>query len=168
MLYDCGKQREHHVARSASAHIAVQEQRPPSAPAVSAGEAWRLVAPWLGYVFLGAAALLGLFTASGADDAATYASGLATFAVAASLIAWRMKRQLDGYEVGFLLPVAVSSSDALLVTIAVLGAMGLAGAVLAATVGGTVYGIGLALFIICAAFIFIEIKRYFDGRERGG
>lgn len=135
---------------------------------MSGREAWRLVAPWLGYVFLGAAALLGLFTASGADDQATYASGLATFAVAASLIAWRMKRQLDGYEVGFLLPVAVANADALLVTIAVLGAMGLAGATMAAAVGGTVYGIGMALFIICAAFIFIEIKRYFDRRERGG
>jgi hypothetical protein len=156
------------VAHPSRPHVAVQENPPPTAPAVSAWAAWRLVAPWLGYGFLGGAAVLGLFTASGADDEATYASGLATFAVAALLIAWRMKQQLDGREIGFLLPVSAEGSDTLFVAIAVLAALGLAGAILAATVGGTVYGIGIALFIIAAAFIFVEIKRYFDRHERDG
>lgn len=146
----------------------MQENSAPTAPALNAGEAWRLVAPWLGYFFLGAAAVLGLITASGGSDDATYASGLATFAVAVLLIAWRMKRQLDGCEIGFLLPISAAGSDTLLVTIAVLAALGLAGAILAATVGGMLYGIGIALFIISSAFIFIEIKRYFDRSERGG
>jgi hypothetical protein len=138
-----------------------------TAPALGAGAVWRMVAPWLGYAFLAVAAVLGLFTASGAGDRATYASGLATVAIAALLIAWRMKQQFDGVEVGFLLPVSAAGPDTLFVTLVVLGVLGLAGAILAATVGGTVYGIGIALFIIAALFIFIEIKRYFDRRERG-
>jgi hypothetical protein len=143
-------------------------QEDPTLPALSGGAAWRLVGPWLGYAFLGAAAVLGLFTASGATDGATYDSGLVATAVALILVAWRMKKQLDGRDIGFLLPVAPADSDTLFVTIALLAVLGVVGGVLAATVGGTLYGIGLALLIICAAFIFFEIKRYFDRSERGG
>ena len=131
-------------------------------------ELWRLVAPWFGYAFLVMAAVLGLFTASGNVDGATYASGLGTFALAVLLIAVRMKRQLDGREVGFLwAAVAARDTDTLLVSIALLTVLGLVGAILAATVGGALYGEGLALFIVCAGFIFLDIKRYFDQREQG-
>ena len=116
-----------------------------------------MIAPWLGHVFLAGAGILGLFTASGAGDRATYAVGLATFAVAVILIAVRIRRQIDGREIPFLLAVTVTNSDELFVTIAVLAVLGLVGAVLAAAVGGTVYAIGLALLIICYALIFYEI-----------
>jgi hypothetical protein len=144
------------------AHSSAPQDRPHP---TSADEVWRLIAPWLGYVFLGAAAILGLFTASAASDSPTYDSGLATFAVAGILIVMRMKRQLDGRETGFLLPVTASSGDALVVTIALLAVLGIVGGVLAATVGGSIYAIGLALFVISAALIFFEIKRYFDRRD---
>lgn len=127
-----------------------------------------MIAPWLGYVFLTSAGLLGLFTASGAADQATYVCGLLTFAVAAVLIAARIMRQLDGAEVGFLLPVATAGFDTLVVIIAVLAMLGLVGAALAAAEGGALYGIGLALFAICAAMIFTELKRYFDRIDRAG
>jgi hypothetical protein len=126
------------------------------------------VAPWLGHVFLAAAAVQGLFTASGDADSATYAAGLATFFVAVLVIFVRIKRQLDGRDVGFLLPVAATNADSLFVTVAVLAVLGLVGLVLAATVGGLLYSIGLALFIISAALIFGDIKSYFDLRDRGG
>jgi hypothetical protein len=147
---------------------ALQDNERPTAPAVPAREVWRLVAPWLGYVFLVFAGVLGLFTASGAADRPTYVSGLVTFAVAGVLIALRMMRQLDGKDVGFLLPVAAAGIDTLVVTVAVLGVLGLVGAVLAAAVGGALYGIGLAFFVICAALIFTELKRYFDNIDRAG
>jgi hypothetical protein len=35
-------------------------------------------------------------------------------------------------------------------------------------VGGELYGIGLALFVITVAIIFSNIKRYYDLRERDG
>jgi hypothetical protein len=114
-----------------------------------------MVAPWLGYGFLAASGVLGLFTASAATDAPTYAAGLGTFVLAIVIIVMRMKRQLDGREIGFLLAVSVTSVEALFVSIAVLGVLGLV-------------GIGLALFIMCAAFILSDIKGYFDGLERHG
>jgi hypothetical protein len=146
-------------------HGAVRDEA--ALPAVGANEAWRLVAPWLGYAFLAAALVLGLFTASGASDRATYDSGLAAVAIAAILVAWRMKQQLDGRDIGFLVPVTPADSDTLLVTIAILAVLAVVGGVLAATVGGTLYGIGLALVLVSAAFIFVEIKRYFDRRDGG-
>jgi hypothetical protein len=147
---------------------ALQDSEPATAPTVPARELLRMVAPWLGYVFLVFAGVLGLFTASAAADQATYVSGLVTFAVAGVLIVLRMMRQLDGADVGLLLPIAAAGIDTLLVTVAVLGVLGLVGAVLAAAVGGALYGIGLALFVICAALIFTELKRYFDRIDRAG
>jgi hypothetical protein len=131
-------------------------------------ELWRLAAPGLGYAFLTVAAVIGLFTSSGTVDDATYASGLVTFAVAVLLIAARIKRQFDGHAVGFLWAgVATRDTDTLWVSIAFLTVLGIFGAILAASVGGTLYGEGIALFIVCAAFIFFDIKRYFDQREGG-
>lgn len=150
------------------AHTEIHSAAPQDEPRpVAAGEVWRLIAPGLGYVFLAAAAILGLFTASGATDSGTYYSGLATFALAVIIAAVRMKLQLDGRETGFLLPVTAASSDALVVTIALLAVLGLFGVVLAASVGGDVYSIGLALFVISAALIFLEMKRYFDRADAG-
>jgi hypothetical protein len=146
-------------------HDAAQHNAEDGPRPVGADEVWRLVAPGLGYIFLAAAAVLGLFTASGAADSATYAAGLGTFILAAVIIAVRMKRQFDGDRVGFLLEISVASTDSLLVSIAVLTVLALVGVVLAATVGGTLYGIGLALFVIATLLIFRDIKRYFDQRE---
>jgi hypothetical protein len=53
-------------------------------------EVWCMLAPWLGYVFLIGAALLGLFTASGAEDEGGYAAGIATFLLAMLLVALRI------------------------------------------------------------------------------
>ena len=127
-----------------------------------------MIAPWLGHAFLAFAAVLGLFTASGGADRGAYSVGIVTFAVAALLVAVRAKRQLDGAEVGFLLPVAVADFDTLIVTVALLAVLGVAGAVIAAAEGGMLYGVGLALFAVATALIFTEIKRYFDRRDEGG
>ena len=154
------------MADRAVSHAALHTEAPLAA--ASAAEIWRMVVPWLGYGFLAASGVLGLFTASAATDDPTYAAGLGTFMLAIVIIVMRMKRQLDGREIGFLLAVSVTSVEALFVSIAVLGVLGLVGLVLAATVGGSLYGIGLALFIICAAFILSDIKRYFDALERHG
>jgi len=132
----------------------------------SLGEVWQLIAPWLGHALLAAAAVFGLLVASGAPDSATYDAGMATFLIAIAIIAIRLKRQLDGVYVGLLLPIAVTQEDSLYVSIALLTALGLGGAILADLVGGVFYGIGLALFVLSAALIFSNIKRYFDFRER--
>jgi hypothetical protein len=135
---------------------------------VDAAEVWRLIAPGLGYAFLAVAAVLGLVTASGEVDGATYAAGLATFVLAVIIIAVRLKRQFDGGAVGLLLDVSVASTDSLFLSIAVLTVLALAGLIVAAAIGGSLYGIGLALFVIGTAMIFRDIKRYFDRREGSG
>jgi hypothetical protein len=132
---------------------------------VTSAEVWRLVAPGLGYVFLVVAAVLGLFTASDAPDTATYDAGLGLFVLALVLVMLRLKRQFDGRRVGLLLPLLVENTDSLVVVIALLVALALGGLVLAATVGGSLYTIGLALFIVATALIFGELKRYFDRRD---
>jgi len=147
-------------------HDAAQHDAAGMPQPVGADAVWRMIAPGLGYVFLTGAAVLGLFTASGNVDDATYAAGLGLFVLAAVIIALRLKRTFDGREVGILLEVSVASTDSLFVSIAVLAVLALVGAVLAATVGGTLYGVGLALFVIASAMIFRDIKRYFDERER--
>jgi len=144
-------------------HPAEERPRP-----ITGIEVWRLVAPGLGYVFLAAAGVLGLFTASDARDGATYSAGLGLFILAVLLMGLRLKRQFDGEAVGFFLPLLVEGTDSLIVAIVVLVALGLVGLVLAATVGGNLYNIGLALFVIAMAIIFGELKRYFDHRERDG
>ena len=50
--------------------------------------------------------------------------GSSASAIAVVLAAWRMKQQLDGREIGFLLPVTPGDSDTLLVTILILGVLG--------------------------------------------
>jgi len=132
---------------------------------VALAEVWAMLSPWIGHVLLIAAAIFGLATASGAPDEAAYDVGMVTFLVAAVLIAFRVKRQLDGAAVGLLLPVAIEREDGLLVTIAALTVLGLVGGILAASVGGVFYGVGLALFLICVGMIFFEIKHYFDRRD---
>jgi hypothetical protein len=123
------------------------------------------IAPWLGHGLLVAAGIFGLSTASGAPDDATYDAGMITFALAVLILAIRLKRQLDGDELGLLLPVSVGREDGLILSIALLTVLGLGGAIVAATTGGIFYGVGLALFIISAALIFHEIKQYFDRNE---
>jgi hypothetical protein len=130
--------------------------------------AWRLIAPGLGYVLLAAAALLGLFAASGAADGEAYAVGLATFALAALIIGWRLKDQFDGKDDGLLLPVTVASEDALFLLIAVMTVLGLAGLLVAAEAEGAFHAAGIALFCVAALLIFLNIKAYFDRREGGG
>ena len=151
---------------TASSHDALQHPGAEPPHPVAAIEVWRLVAPGLGYVCLAAAGVLGLFTASDAPDGITYAAGLGLFVLVVVLMALRLKRQFDGVGVGFLLPVLVEDTDSLIVAIAVLVLLGLVGLVLAATVGGSLYGIGLALFVVTTAIIFGELKRYFDRRDR--
>jgi hypothetical protein len=144
------------------------EAADPAAVRTDLATVWRLVAPWLGYLLLAAAGLLGLFTASDAGEGEGYAAGLLTFGLAVLIIAWRMRDQLDGRDVGLFLPVMVEGEDALLLWIAVMTALGIAGLLVAAGSESVLHTAGIALFVVAALFIFFAVKRNFDRRERGG
>jgi hypothetical protein len=126
---------------------------------------WRLLAPWLGYLLIGAAGVLGLFTASGDPQGDAYIAGMVTFGIAVLMIALRIRHQFDGRYDGLLLAASVRSGDALMLYIPIIGALAVGGLVLAAMTDGIFHNAGLAFFAVCAMLIYVSVKRYFDFRE---
>jgi CDP-diglyceride synthetase len=138
----------------------------PGGDRVAIGEVGRWLAPWLLGAFLVLAMLLGLFTASRAEDDASYALGFVTAGLALLVLAWRIRRVADGRNA--VAPVLVDDPTALVIAIALLAVLAIAGLWLAARSGVvTVEAVGYALFGFCLAFIFANLKHYFDRREGG-
>lgn len=129
---------------------------------------WRLLAPWLGYLLIGAAGVLGLFTASGNPEGDGYVAGMVTFGIAVVMIALRIRHQFDGRYDGLLLAASVNSGDALTFYIPIIGVLGIGGLVLAAETDGIFHDAGFAFFGVCAVMIYVSVKRYFDNYERRG
>lgn len=127
---------------------------------------WRLLTPWLGYLLIGAAGVLGLFTASGQPHGDPYIAGMVTFGVAVVMIALRIRHQFAGRYDGLLLATSVNSGDALAFYIPIVGALGIGGLVLAAETDGIFHDAGFAFFGVCAVMIYVSVKRYFDDYER--
>jgi uncharacterized membrane protein len=146
-------------------HTAPGGQHP--LPSVPGTEVWRLLAPWLGYLVITLAAIVGLFAAAGLADPADRSAGVLCFFLAAALIAWRIHRQTGGEEDGFFLRLAIRSSDELLRAVAIFAVLGVCG-LLAATAGEGVFrSCGVAFFICCVGLIFFHMKGYFDYRDGG-
>jgi hypothetical protein len=140
---------------------------PSSRDRVAFDELWRWVAPWLAGAFLVLAALLGLFTASRAQTDGSYVIGFVTAGLALLMLAWRLKRALDGDRVPA--SVLVDDATALVVVIALLAVLAVGGLLLAARSDEAVpEAVGYALFGFALVFIFANLKHYFDARERGG
>jgi hypothetical protein len=140
---------------------------PSSRDRVGFDELWRWLAPWLVGAFLALAALLGLFTASRAQTDGSYAIGFATAGLALLMLAWRLKRALDGDRAPA--SVLVDDATALVVVIALLTALAVGGLLLAARSGEVVpEAVGYALFGFSLVFIFANLKHYFHRRERRG
>jgi hypothetical protein len=132
---------------------------------VGARQFWAWSAPWVGYALLALAGVLGLFTASDAEDPASYFAGMLTFVLAVAIIAFLLKRQFDGPGESIWWAVTPTSADALWFHIPILAVLGLVGLVLGASEGGIFAYAGLAFFVACALLIFLSIKHYFDLRE---
>jgi hypothetical protein len=145
---------------------AMQHQDTAPAERVGLGEVWRWLAPWLLGGFLAAAVFLGFYAASRAQDDGTYILGFVTAGLAFLMLAWRVKLALDGR--GSVAPVLVDDASALVIVIALLAVLAVGGLVLTARGGASVLeAVGYALFGFCLAFIFGNLKHYFDARERG-
>lgn len=126
---------------------------------------WRWTAPWLFGALLVAAALLGLFAASRAQDDGSYAIGFATAGLSLLLLAWRIKSILDGGPAA--VSLLVEDSTALVVLILLLAALAVAGLFLAARSAAILpEAAGYALFVVALAFIFANLKHYFDRRDQ--
>lgn len=128
-------------------------------PRVSAAEILRWLAPWLFGAALVAAFLLGLIMASAASNSGDRALGYATAGLALLALAWDIKASFDGRR----LSLWVETAEALLVLIVLLGALAIAGLILAARAESfALQSTGYALFIVALALAFLNLKHYFD------
>ncbi|MBU6507458.1 MAG: hypothetical protein KGQ82_08160 [Alphaproteobacteria bacterium] len=123
---------------------------------------WIWIAPWLAGALLGGAALLGVFTASGAHDGDTYAVGLFTAGLALVALVWLVKRSVDGPARGWSFDLLVEQPESLLVLIALLAAIGIGGLFLAADTRGAAELAGYALFVVCLVLVAWNLKHYYD------
>lgn len=147
---------------------AMQDDGTARAERVGLGELWRWAAPWALGALLVLAALLGFFAASRARDDGDYAMGFVTAGLALLVLAWRIKRASDGAAPLAPLPVLVDDAAALVILIALLAALAIAGLLLAARSGESeLEATGYGLFGFSLVFIFWNLKHYFDGRDRG-
>lgn len=128
------------------------------------------MAPWLVGALLAFSALLGFFTASGAQDDGTYAAGLVTAALSLVALGWCVKRYFDRRAENFAqnldVVILIEQTDSLLVLIALLVALGIGGLFLCVHAEGAASNAGFALFVVSLIFIFWNLKHYFDVRER--
>jgi hypothetical protein len=131
---------------------------------VSGAELLSWISPWLIGAVLALAFVLGLVMASEASDDASAALGFATAAVALLGLVWDLNAALDGMRISLF----VESEAALQVLLVLLGALAIGGLILAAR--GPSFAVassGYALFIAALAFAFLNLKHYFDRRDRG-
>ena len=128
-------------------------------------EVGQWLAPWLVAALLIVAAILGLYTASHARDSGSYDIGFITAALAVILLALRLRAAL---RAGPSAPMSLLVDDptALVVLVALLSGLAVAGLVLAARSGEDLpEAVGYALFGFSLLFICWNLKHYFDRRE---
>lgn len=124
-----------------------------------------VLAPWIFYVLLAAAGIIGLFGASFAADSGGQDAGLFCFVLAIALIAWRIHIQTGGSADTNWRRLLVSTAEALFLNVAVLAVLSLGVLLCTAGAGGRLRADGLAFFVCCVVFIFLNIKNYFDQAE---
>jgi hypothetical protein len=134
---------------------------------VPVGEVARWFAPWILAGVLLIVFLAGLWCASAATDDGTYAVGLAAAGLALAALVWELATALGGGLGSLSARLLVEDETSLVVLVVLLSALALGGLVLAArgaSVAASGAGYGLCLFGI--AFVFANLKHYFDRRER--
>jgi hypothetical protein len=130
-------------------------------------EVGRWLAPWLLGLLLMAVALLGLLAASRAEDDGAYAMGFITAGLALLALGWQVKSAFDAPTATGVPPLLVEDGASLVVLVALLAVLAVAGLLLAARSGeATLEAAGYALFGSGLIFIFWNLKHYFDWHER--
>ena len=129
-------------------------------------EVSRWIAPWLLAALLVIACLGGLWCASAAADAGTYAVGLAGAVLAFAALVWQLRLALGNEPLRLTERLLVHNLDSLVVLIALLVVLALGGLVLAARgPSAATSGAGYGLCLFAVVFIFANLKHYFDRHE---
>ena len=122
---------------------------------------------WLQLIVLGACALLGAFYASADVDAGDYACGLILIVAALVLALMRLKARFDGRSADWADFVLVNDLRNLILAIVAFVILGLGGLIVAAGVDyGGLHNGGVALFVVSAVTVLLNIKRVFDNLDR--
>jgi hypothetical protein len=134
---------------------------------VALGEVARWFAPWL---LAGVLVLIfagGLWCASSAVDDGAYAVGLAAALFALLALIWELVAAQGSGFGDIAAPLLVDDETSLIVLIALFTVLALFGLVLAArSPSVAASGAGYGLFVFGVAFIFANLKYYFDRRDR--
>jgi hypothetical protein len=135
----------------------------PARPESAEHAFWSWVGFWLQMLVLGVLAIVGAFTASGADRRGDYACGLVLSLAAIALAFLRLKDWLDGNSPGWSDFLLVGNMWNLALVIPLFTVIGLAGLFIAhAWEGGAMHVAGIALFVASGAIIFLDMKHVFD------
>jgi hypothetical protein len=128
------------------------------------GEVVRWFGPWILGGLLVLVCVAGLWCASSAADAATYAIGWTAAVLALLALAWEIRALLEG-GLGSV-SLLVDEAESLVVLMALLLAMAVGGLILAARGGSpAASGAGYGLCIFGIVFGFANLKHYFDRLE---
>jgi hypothetical protein len=124
---------------------------------------------WLQLLILGLLALVGAGFAGLGGRPGDYAAGMVLLLASVALAFLRLKHRLDGDNAtwsGFLF---VSNMTNLAVAIPLFTILGFVGLVIARLQShGSLHGAGIALFVVSAVIIFLDIKYVFDRIDAGG
>jgi hypothetical protein len=130
---------------------------------------WSWLGFWLEILVLGVLAIVGAFAASGADRRGDYTCGMVLNLAAMALAFLRLKRRLDGNGSDWADFLLVDDMWNLALVIPLFAVIGLAGLFVAhAWEEGAMHSAGIALFIVSAAIIFLDMKHVFDRMEPPG
>jgi hypothetical protein len=131
---------------------------------------WSWLGFWLQILVLGLLAIGGAFAASGAARPGDYTCGMVLSLAAIALAFLRLKHRLDGGRgSGWGDLLLVDNMWNLALVIPLFTVIGLAGLFIAhAWEDGAMHAAGIALFIVCGAIIFLDMKHVFDRMESRG
>lgn len=118
---------------------------------------------WVQFALLGVCVVLGAFAASSAEAPGDYAAGIVLILGAAALAFLRLKSRFDGGAPGWRNSVLVGGMWGLVVAIPLFTVIGLVGLFIAGAWSyGSLHAGGIALFVVSAVIVFLDIKHVFD------
>ena len=124
---------------------------------------WPWFGFWVQFGLLGVCAVLGAFAASNAEAPGDYAAGMVLILGAAALAFLRLKSRFDGSPPGWREFFLVDSMWGLVVAIPLFTIIGLVGLFIASAWSyGNLHVAGIALFVVGAVIVFLDIKHVFD------
>ena len=138
-------------------------------PSSLSDEFWLWFGFWAQFVLLGLAAAIGGLYGGHSDDPDDATCGLLLMIAAIALAFPRLEHHFDGRPMGWGSALLVDDMPNLWLAIVVFAFLGLLGLITGAEAEeGALHNAGVALFVVAALAILLNMKRVFDNLERPG